>query len=298
MVSTIETSACTTECGVRRVCRWYINKVNKSFCLCNNGWYGPKCTLQSAVHCGLNSFQFGSRCLCPLRSYGPTCHNKFDPCQTSKCAQGSTCISLDLEQKLPSSQIYVCICAIIKFGENCKFEAALLHVETPAPRIEMINTNIPIMLVYFVMVEQGSIGAFYIRNRALLASVPFSHVVSFPFEGHSYLSSFIFIQIMFDGSISGSTFYWVALLKYKIRTITGVLTSENTCPYVSQLLNTTIMTWSYLKRVKFYYRACQSTIRCFVDESYICLCDKNKRLDCLVFDHATSNCSSEGHSQN
>ncbi|CAF1557701.1 unnamed protein product [Didymodactylos carnosus] len=53
---------------------------------------------------------------------------------------------------------------------------------------------------------------------------------------------------------------------------------------------------SLLDRYKLYPNACDVLgIKCFYDDTYMCLCDNDGRVDCLIFNHSSSNCTMKGY---
>ncbi|CAF1302650.1 unnamed protein product [Adineta ricciae] len=69
---------------------------------------------------------------------------------------------------------------------------------------------------------------------------------------------------------------------------------SNRCYQVDELLDSSIMSLSYIKRIKYYNRPCDILdVRCFFDEFHVCLCDNNAFLDCVRFDHSESSCPTD-----
>ncbi|CAF1426236.1 unnamed protein product [Didymodactylos carnosus] len=110
----------------------------------------------------------------------------------------------------------------------------------------------------------------------------------------------IHVQLYFNNLIY--SYYLAALLKQdNIQILNTTISSLNYCPNVNDLLNKTIVKYSPLKRVKYYHYVCKTNntnIKCFYDESYMCLCDNDKLPDCYIFSHSINNCYEDNYCQN
>ncbi len=59
---------------------------------------------------------------------------------------------------------------------------------------------------------------------------------------------------------------------------------DNMC---GKLFNSTILAYEKLRRWKYYRLACLENLKlkCFYDEIYMCICDKNRYSNCFEFNH-------------
>jgi len=103
-----------------------------------------------------------------------------------------------------------------------------------------------------------------------------------------------------------STQYVPTNLAKKIPTIfvnyNVTLEPNKRCPSIRELLNSTIVSFPRLRRVKYYHIPCQKRLElpCFHDEDqFICLCTYDRRANWFSFDYYTKyNCSYTSHCEN
>ncbi|CAF4634839.1 unnamed protein product, partial [Didymodactylos carnosus] len=111
-----------------------------------------------------------------------------------------------------------------------------------------------------------------------------------------YLPHLIFIQMFELSSLKKNELkYYLLAVTEQNRDLTELSTtivSLNRCINITRLLNRTIMEFTRYKRVKFYQKPCRenSELRCFYDEQWMCLCNREHYADCFAFDHSTTGC--------
>jgi len=87
---------------------------------------------------------------------------------------------------------------------------------------------------------------------------------------------------------------------YNPNPIMAEVSTSNRCPHISELFNASVMAYVYLKRFKFYQLPCteNKNLRCFYDENYMCICDRNSTADCFMFDHDGGKCTGANRCEN
>ncbi|CAF1245842.1 unnamed protein product [Didymodactylos carnosus] len=257
------------ECGLHGICMTYANNLHQHyFCLCNQSWSGEFCNTSTVTvkACFHYSLSYHSLCICPLGRFGNECYAQIDLCQNVQCLNESF------------------------FGNRCQYSAAQIKIG-----INNLWTNdhsiikIPLVVVHLANITD-QIGLASIHDRFIYSNVEFGTTILTVYRNQLYLPTFVYVQLYFN-THRRSSYHLVSFSKYNVRSTTTNILESNRCPYVGELLNSTIMSFNYLKRIKFYYRPCLILgTKCFFDEKYICLCDNEGFLDCFLFDHQASNC--------
>ncbi|CAF1137687.1 unnamed protein product [Didymodactylos carnosus] len=155
-----------------------------------------------------------------------------------------------------------------------------------------IINKIPLMLVYFASNEK-LIVSITVDEWYLYKDVHLNMLKKVTYKS---VPKFVFVQTYFDTQYDTfyGSYYLVAYLPSDLpKSLTTNILGSNRCPYVGELLkNKTIMSYPYLKRIKFYYRPCLVLgTHCFYDERYMCLCNNEAFFDCFYFNHSASNCT-------
>ncbi|CAF4043967.1 unnamed protein product, partial [Rotaria sp. Silwood1] len=70
--------------------------------------------------------------------------------------------------------------------------------------------------------------------------------------------------------------------------ITTTIIPSQRCPHINELFSSTILEFSRLRRIKLYPLLCQkrSELKCFYDETFICLCTTDRFANCFSFNHS------------
>jgi hypothetical protein len=86
---------------------------------------------------------------------------------------------------------------------------------------------------------------------------------------------------------------------------TKIIPSQR-CSNISELFNSSVLEYNYLRRVKLYHLACQKQIqlKCFYDKIFMCLCNTDRFANCFQFNHSmtydchiTRNISEKSHTR-
>ncbi|CAF4480954.1 unnamed protein product, partial [Rotaria sp. Silwood2] len=137
-----------------------------------------------------------------------------------------------------------------------------------------------------------------IQDRFLFKRVSFNRNLTI-ISHQPFLSTFIYVQIFFDAKDYYGQYYLVSFSKQSVKAVYTSILMSNECPFIGQFLSNEIMSYSYMKRIKSYYKPCLKLgTKCFYDEKYICLCDNEANFDCFLFDHSDSNCTDRQYCQN
>lgn len=177
----------TVKCNMNSTCRMNFNR-NKTFCDCKNGYYGDNCQYFASKcldFCSSDSICKVSlsaisptntliQCVCPLGSYGPSCHIYHDECKSNTCLNNGTCYST---YNLYGQRPFICVCIDQFYGERCEKEKESIR----------IHINISDTLLASV-VQFSDIHSFYsyllVKNqqvfRGLPTTIQYNHYQIYP----------------------------------------------------------------------------------------------------------------------
>ncbi|CAF1347574.1 unnamed protein product [Didymodactylos carnosus] len=192
------------------------------------------------------------KCICMLGRFDRECHLQYDPCKHIMCQNQGICIPLDIRA---SPFMYACICNQEYFDNLCQYSSAkAFSTVTKSIQNQLHMTSfsqIPLVTVYFVDIS-NNIAIPAIRDHFVYTKISFGSDIIAISNRQMYLSSFIFVQIYFNTKDLYGHYYLIGLLKLPMKLIkTSTLTSHR-YPHIGELLNSTIMSYVYLKRIKFY----------------------------------------------
>ena len=269
---------CSIECGNHGKCYYYINST-KSFCHCDEGYSGRFCNLTYNQSCSSDSVSLNSSiCLCSLNKFGPKCYLQHIFCQpdNNPCKNHGQCIPIN---DRISKNSFICLCTEDYMGSYCEYKSN---------RIDMNFKICPTPSSIFA----HFITAFHDRDHE-----PVTTFKKVPFDQDS-ISLFISkaFHILF---IEFSNNYYLTVLREKHISGEHISTDikiDNMCVNITQILNSTLLSYNYLRRLKYYPLQCLQNrqLMCFYDENYLCVCDKSRFSNCFRFNHTVSyNC--QGH---
>jgi hypothetical protein len=290
-----ETRSCSASIAMKcihGICLLFVN-IDKGYCQCHDGWIGEWCEKEERKEChqcasSARCLSFGQHwkpCACPLGRIGRRCRVRFNSCQNVFCQNNGTCISID-----ERATSYACICSEGYFGDRCQWNNAFIVIGNIQSSLRGVT------IIHFLEIDRHTPGFMVPIERRLL-SKGLQYSTQIALARRMYLPTFSFMQIFKDANNFYGSFYLVALVgETQVTSLNTEIISENHCPHVDELLNNrTLSDLRHLARVKYYGHLClaKSRLRCFYDEVYICLCDEQKRTDCLIFDHSANNCSAD-----
>jgi hypothetical protein len=265
------------------------------FLSCDDGWTGEYCARKANHLCpngslcayGCDNFET-SICICPLGQIGAHCSITFNPCLNVSCQNGGTCVPLD-ERSLR----YFCACDAGFFGTECENIASKMTILISASLFSSVST-IPAAVIHFGALKSSMNGIMVHRNQFLFTNLDSKNSKLIIFDEKSeYLPTFALLQVFLNSQPYYGMFYIIEILQNnQLKNLNSSVTESKHCPHVSQLLDATINSYSFLKRVKYYHEICMSSTppHCFFDETYICFCDRFSRADCLIFDYYNIDC--------
>ena len=300
-------TSCPLKCSsAHGYCTIYAN-TGQFFCKCKPGRSGSLCTDSYKCDCSPHSLCVGlwnnrSICVCPLHKFGPRCYLTSSVCEQKtikKCQNGGQCIPSDV--RIASDPVDVCLCPIEFHGKNCEYNQSRIDISLTS----LSTQNIPeYFFLHFITVRSHPSA-----NREVLPTKEWG-----PHERTS-----TFKKIPFDRS--SITVYWsnefhllfaqdqinMYLLILQIKHLSNTnykvtVKPSQRCPPIRELLNSTIISFPLLRRVKCYHIPCQKRVElsCFHDEDqFICLCTHDRRANCFLFDHHMKyHCSHRSHCEN
>jgi hypothetical protein len=268
------------------------------FCLCHNGWTNWNCNTSFA--CAPNSQTLSSnRCLCPTDHHGIRC---FAPNIVScHCPNGSSCQSLDAR-----TGQYACLCIDNYFGVQCEHQQANITITTfdkEQPEI------LPVTLIQFLNITRDDNAHF--TNILLFERLSTLHPLVLYHSGYKELPNVVLAKVFYSALIDDYAYYLILLMfppftKFSNRThVETQLETSQRCPHVRDMdiFNSpvNILAYTYLKRIKFYLRACSNNnTRCFHDEVYLCFCPGNRKTtaNCIIYDHTRERCQEPNYCLN
>ena len=272
-------------------CRAFVNN-EYHFCHCFTNWTGVRCDQPSIYfNCNPSAKSVVSHgrtlCLCPEGRTGNECQVTFDFCWNVQCQNGGTCLSLDAQ-----TEEHVCICRETFFGNECQYSTAYLILRIPND-----ISSIPILNIHFLHSPPILPGILLHRSIQFHQNVQPNTELLIHEHKQLYLPTFIFAQLMLDSTSYYGSYYLLALISENRTNLTTSIHAANRCPHVSERLDSTVMNFTWLKRVKFYHQYFHD-VKCFHDEIYMCLIDDEQLPDCLQFNHELNNCTVRNYCEN
>jgi hypothetical protein len=271
---------CSIECGIHGKCFHYVNS-SKSFCHCEKGYSGRFCNLTHDCSCSSDSICLNSSiCLCPLHKFGSKCYLQHTSCQSHNnlCKNNGRCIPIDDRM---GKDGFMCLCAEDYMGSYCEYKSNRIDITFKTDVIPSI------IFAHFIT-------AFEDRNHergTIFKKVPFQQDRITLFI--SQLFHILFIEF-------SNNFYLTVLREKSIPSehISADIRIDNMCINVTKLLNSTILSYKTLRRLKYYQLPCLENpkVKCFYDKEYMCVCHQNRFANCFNFNHSmTYNCKGYNH---
>ena len=273
---------CPNKC-LHGECIKYVNKAIY-FCRCFAQWFGTQCDIpQDYQTCSSESICIGSSnnrsiCVCPIDRYGRQC-SLVSKCPHNICQNNGQCIPADLT--IPGS-VHTCVCTDRYFGTHCEHRKAQLDVALDGLDIP------PYLIAYFFTLSNQSdpIETIVLRKLTL-----FQHIVTFHIT--------VPFQLAF---IEADNKHYLAVLQQSPRMhIVTSINPQQQCRLAQQLFNSTVMEMTSYQRIVHFHWLCHTdySIKCFMDETYLCLCTNDHHANCMKFNHSRSfNCPSNTHCTN
>ncbi|CAF2099324.1 unnamed protein product [Rotaria magnacalcarata] len=273
-------------------CVKYVN-TDKFFCRCHSGWSGPSCTEPYECTCSPDSICVGSWnkkpiCVCPLRKFGSYCYLLNPLCEQTnavKCQNNGQCVPRDL--RINSNSDTICACSVDYRGKQCEILATKIHIlfaSLPSHSIPesillhfiTVNTHAPPPGITTTEKQWGPH-----QRTTVFKKVPFDQV----FTTVNWVNPFHLLFAEFHNNMYlltiQTTYVAWSQMKFSIE-------HKARCPSIRELLNSTIVAFLPIRRVKYYHIPCQQRLHlaCFDDdEQFMCLCTYDRRANCFSFNH-------------
>ncbi|UJR06936.1 hypothetical protein I4U23_011225, partial [Adineta vaga] len=280
---------CSNQLCQHGQCLYYINdQQNRTFCHCNQGWYGKFCTIPHICQCSSDSPCIGvtannqSVCICPVNRWGARCFLHSNPCQSNGnplCLNGGQCIPDDKQSQL--STTYFCLCRKGFRGENCEITDRYLklsfHKDIILPQS---------IIIHFMGLEKTN-------KRFLSSNSVVQRISLYQNEIYAYWTNdflIAFIQLLNN--------YYLTLVPDEhnapLKSYNQTILPSYRCKHVGEIFNETILSLHPFRRLKYFQIPCEQyapDLNCFYDDTYFCLCydfNKKRLSNCFKFDSRSS----------
>ncbi|CAF0871894.1 unnamed protein product [Didymodactylos carnosus] len=283
-------------------CIPYVN-YKKYRCECNAGLTGNRCDTVDLT-CANNSIAITSvgrpKCVCPLGQGGPTCRVKLHPCKSDTCLNNGTCVAFP--EQLSPQRAFICICQMEYAGQLCKTKAGIMNIYFDKSLL-LSKRIIPAMIVHFMYVLGDTRKAEFTHSfRTLYKSYDTNTPMTISYNPSATYVDVAFVQLFITADELYGKYYLILRnntqshrlsMKDRLLYVNTTVTEQNYCPYISRLLNKTVIDYVQLKRVKYYQIPCRNEkqLVCFHDNIYMCLCDKYRSTKCFLFVQNRNNCT-------
>ncbi|CAF3963758.1 unnamed protein product [Adineta steineri] len=281
-------SSCSLSCGQHGRCMNYVNKNFSYFCQCDQGYSGRYCNVQHSCSCSSDSFCLTSSiCLCSMKKFGRNCHLTRSVCQSlhNSCENNGICIPVDDRININD---FTCLCKENFYGKRCENQIEDgIYIELNEEMIQQVSIVFIHYIEAFDHSEHHQITELrkikYGKNRIQIHVKQQFHIVFIEFLNNNYYLI-----------IKQETFQ-------KLNHIQMKLSSNQQCVSIHELMNSTLKSYTYLHRIKYYPFLCRQykQLMCFYDETYMCICDLDRFSNCFIFNHSmTYNCQGQNYCEN
>jgi hypothetical protein len=242
-----------------------INNMSAYYCHCNNQTFGKKCQhlRQSIIPSRCSKYALSrplsslkSLCLCPIHSFGPTCHlnhtcvNKH-PCgiNRGKCYINPDDISSD----------HICICDKKFFGDHCEFNSSMVRINFNDFSFVQNPSNLILSSIIQLCDLHNETLDLIIRQKRVYQGLPPS--ITEIYHNNHHLPRIGILKLYHKFDLSND---YVANLKesdyfilYSIvsdiarMNLTSMINVTNYCPYISTAFHKNVSTISSLSKCKF-----------------------------------------------
>ncbi|CAF1259422.1 unnamed protein product [Rotaria sp. Silwood1] len=246
----------------------------ESFYRCSASWSGvdcnkriDSCNCAPRTHC-IGSSNNRSICVCPLPMFGSRCYLKRSSCNPNPYENEGICVPTDVRI---SENNFTCLCQGGFTGIRCKYRQSFIEIS-----FSKANYVPDSFYVHFITVlhDNDPIRAIVTKKIAYDQD---SVVIGMSDEFHL---AFIDInKIYYLGVIQTD---YISSKYYKV-----FIEDSNQCPSINEFLNSTILKFEILRRIKYFQRPWRErvTLQCFHDREYMCLCTNERHANCFQFNH-------------
>jgi hypothetical protein len=266
-ISMIKTHICQTSnpCLHNSTCHSIMNNISKYYCHCKNETFGKHCEqhfqpLISPI-CSKDSLLLAlssskSVCLCPIHSYGPTCHlnhtcvNK-NPCgmNRGKCYINPDNINYD----------YICVCDKKYFGDHCEFNSAMVRINFTDFSFAQNPSNLILSSIIQLCDLHNKTLDLIIRQKRVYQGLPPSITEIYHNDHHLPRIGILKLYHKKDlsndyvANLNQSDYFilYSVLSDIARMNLTSTINVTNYCPYTRTAFNKNISTISSLSQCKF-----------------------------------------------
>ncbi|CAF0957970.1 unnamed protein product [Didymodactylos carnosus] len=278
---------CPLFCGEHGRCVQYINKNLSYFCRCDQEYSGSQCSIKHNCSCSSDSLcRTSSICICPVNKFGSKCYLKHSVCQTSNnpCQNNGLCIPIDDRMALNK---FTCLCTENFYGTKCENNKNRVDIGFDDEKISAMQFIFVHVITAFEKADHQRITTL---KRIIFGKNTISLFISQPFH-------IILVEL------TNQTYYLSVLRERFIESeyIQTKLLSNYQCFSINESMNTNVLNYSSLRRVKYYPLLCEQNkqLMCFYDERYICICDLDRFANCFTLNRNVSyDCQGENVCEN
>ena len=273
-------SSCSLPCKHGR-CKKYIN-AGAYYCHCDSNWSGKFCTEKYDSSCASGAVAIDQKiCVCPIGRIGRRCFAPVVVCLSSPCVNGGICLPFEHPNWLHLS--YRCHCKPEYFGSQCQLTRSRLVISTrhmpPSP-----SFSIRIHLIYTQSFREPTqdtiLQSLDLHNTSVTILVERTPDLVFLELDKEQIYLMLILQPSVIDDLGAAA---------PVKNISLDLIPTNQCPHISGLLSSELLSDNLLRRIKYYQRPCREhpLLRCFYDETRMCLCTHQNSTDCFRFDLKT-----------
>ncbi|CAF1222459.1 unnamed protein product [Adineta steineri] len=281
-------SSCKLSCGQHGRCMRYDNKNSSYFCQCNQGYSGRQCNYKHSCSCSSDSFCLTSSiCLCSMEKFGRNCHLTRPVCQAlnNSCENDGLCISTDNRINVSD---FMCLCKENFYGKRCE---------------NQITNGISIELNEYIIQQVSVLFIHYIKAFDLSEHHQVTELTKIKYgENQIQLRVKEQFHLLFIEPLKRN--YYLIIKQESFRKLNHIqmkLSPNQRCVSTDELMNSTLKSYTYLHRIKYYPLLCRQykQLMCFYDETYMCICDLNRFSNCFIFNHSmTYDCQGQNYCEN
>ncbi|CAF4061131.1 unnamed protein product [Adineta steineri] len=281
-------SSCSLSCGKHGRCMKYINKNSSYFCQCDQGYSGRYCNIQHTCSCSSDSVCLTSSiCLCSMKKFGRNCHFTRSVCQllNNSCENNGLCIPIDDRININD---FTCLCKENFYGKRCENQIEDgIYIELNEEMIQQVS----IIFIHYIK-------AFDHSEHQHITEIKKIKYGENSIQIHVKLQ----IHILFIELLKND--YYLIIKQETIQKLNHIqmkLSSNQQCVSIHELMNSTLKSYTYLHRIKYYPLLCRQykELMCFYDETYMCICDLDRFSNCFIFNHSlTYDCQGQNYCEN
>ncbi|CAF0776099.1 unnamed protein product [Adineta steineri] len=281
-------SSCSLSCGKHGRCMRYVNKNSSYFCQCDQGYSGRHCNIQHSCSCSSDSFCLTSSiCLCAMKKFGRNCSLTRSACQSlnNSCENNGLCIPVDDRININD---FTCLCKENFYGKRCENQIEDgIYIELNEEMIQQVS----IVFIHFIKAFDHSEHQHITEIKKIKYG---ENTIQIHVKQQFHI---LFIELL-------KSDYYLIIKQQTIQKLNQIqmkLSSNQQCVSIHELMNSTLKSYTYLHRIKYYPLLCRQykELMCFYDETYMCICDLDRFSNCFIFNHSlTYDCQGHNYCEN